>query len=835
MKKTLYVLLLTLFSNVLYAQQGWKQYTTTNSSIPSNKINKVLKRANGEIWLATDNGLSKYDNGNFTNYTTADGLLSQWVKVINEDAQGNIWIGYGNYAGGVTKFDGTNFQSYYTGNGLVNDRVHFIFKLNNSICFGGKNDGITLYDGTTFSGGLSMQYLNMVQLNANEIALMTSSKVYKSSGSNSTEIPFQNGITQIFKGEFTAPAENELFFSAAYFDATLQQNKINYFHFQNNNLLKMNFWGGNATLKTTDGYYWFNRTNSLGEIVKYKNNESEFKNCMNGYLAREIKGFAEKGNHLFVGSDNGLIMGYIGDKGKSVERLDINEVQAYFGATGTLGANLPGGPKGFITKERHRTIYMSNMWIGGKSQSGDIHLAGERYVYFEIGSPGVDKLRDFVAGPIENDNSSPRYRNGRAWKVTKSEITYHWYNYMNSNYQMPDAIKHWPAHGNVAAGEAACLAPFHDMDQDGNYEPEEGDYPHIRGDQAIYVIYNDDINHHTKGKKLKVEVHMMAYAFNNGQKAVDNTIFVNYRIINRSNKNYNEVHLGVFTDFDLGNSFDDYVGSDSTLNLYYVYNGDELDESNDGIKGFKSNPPAMGVTFLNKKLSKMMYLSNSLGTTGDPMFYADYYNNLQGNWKDGSSLIYGGNGHMNSVQPPYNSTNYMFSGDPVTNVGWTEKSVSNTPGDRRALGATGPLTLNAGETIEFDIAYVYARDTNKTASGNVSTLRNSVQSVRQYFNNLAYPQLTGVCNLTGVKENDEASKNDEIVSYPNPTQGEVIVENNRGTIKQVQIFSIDGRKIREVLVNTAKVRINLENESPGIYLMRITSGEKEHVKKVILK
>ncbi|MBT3685277.1 MAG: hypothetical protein HOG40_06315, partial [Cryomorphaceae bacterium] len=48
-----------------------------------------------------------------TNYTTADGLISDFVECIDVDITDNIWFGT---SVGVQVFDGTNWVSYDIGN-----------------------------------------------------------------------------------------------------------------------------------------------------------------------------------------------------------------------------------------------------------------------------------------------------------------------------------------------------------------------------------------------------------------------------------------------------------------------------------------------------------------------------------------------------------------------------------------------------------------------------------------------------------------------------------------------------------------------------------------------
>ena len=63
--------------------------------------------ANGEIWIGTDYGANQLVSGvngfMWLPYTTSNGLASNQVKSIDEDANGGIWVGTNQ---GVSYFDG---------------------------------------------------------------------------------------------------------------------------------------------------------------------------------------------------------------------------------------------------------------------------------------------------------------------------------------------------------------------------------------------------------------------------------------------------------------------------------------------------------------------------------------------------------------------------------------------------------------------------------------------------------------------------------------------------------------------------------------------------------
>ncbi len=71
---------------------------------PSNDIQHIYLSPTGTLWVATISGLNAFDpeTGDYTNYTTEDGLPSNLVQWTSEDTLGNLWIGTAN---GLVKFN----------------------------------------------------------------------------------------------------------------------------------------------------------------------------------------------------------------------------------------------------------------------------------------------------------------------------------------------------------------------------------------------------------------------------------------------------------------------------------------------------------------------------------------------------------------------------------------------------------------------------------------------------------------------------------------------------------------------------------------------------------
>jgi hypothetical protein len=284
----------------------------------------------------------------------------------------------------------------------------------------------------------------------------------------------------------------------------------------------------------------------------------------------------------------------------SSDYLDINNVKALFSASGLHFFHDSAQyevPKG----SGKMSLFSNSIWIGGMDPGNTLHFAGERYRQGTGSMAGVK--HDFWAGPVSDTAGYNAIQDtiwNYVWKLNKSEIDYHRAHYWEPGYVPIRNILTWPAHGNVSLGQAANLAPFSDRNGNGKYEPLDGDYPEIRGDQALFFIYNDDHGYHAEstGYKLKVEVHATAYAFDRpGDTAFKNTTFLHCKFFNRSNYTYSDTWMATFTDIDLGYANDDYIGCDPERGMFYAYNGMPVDGTGQSY-AYGANPPAQAVVIL---------------------------------------------------------------------------------------------------------------------------------------------------------------------------------------------------------------------------------------------
>ena len=453
--------------------------------------------------------------------------------------------------------------------------------------------------------------------------------------------------------------------------------------------------------------------------------------------------------------------------------LNINNVRTTILAGGDMWWDLSDGKYEIPKDSDKHSMFAGALWIGGLDDQGNLKVAG--MTYRQDGN-------DFWPGPLNADVASDEYGTVGAdvcsdfdkhFVITRQEVE----DFVGYNDCLADpncdvsvsyptyegmsaTISDWPADRIEVDGTFDYLAPFADVDGDGVYTPEAGDYPGydlqgikdcktddvLFGDQTLWWVFNDNGNIHTEtGSEAAIGLEIQAQAFGfTTNDEINNMTFYSYKILNRSTSVLNEAYFGQWVDPDLGNYQDDYVGCDVGLGLGYCYNGDADD---DGTAGYNYDsddpPPAIGVDFFRGPLadtgdgidndrdgqidepgeqiimSKFVYYNNDFSDFGNPENATHYYGYLKGIWKNGQPMTYGGTG-WEASNP---ECNFMFPDDTDPEFSplygsWTEITAGNDPADRRFLQSAGPFTLEPGAVNYITTGVVWARaaDGNNFAS-----------------------------------------------------------------------------------------------------------------------
>lgn len=555
------------------------------------------------------------------------------------------------------------------------------------------------------------------------------------------------------------------------------------------------------------------------------------------------------------------------------DTLDINNIRTTINAYNNQfwdGDGLPffEYPKG---SGKH-TVFNQTIWIGGIDENDQLKLAAERYQQIGL---------DFWPGPISFDgnnlgvDTSTAIEWHRVWKLNAEEVIYHKLHYNNPGYEPIENIETWPAHGDPELNQSNFLAPFIDINGDSIYDPYSGDYPLIRGDQCIFFICNDYREHtESEGKKLGVEIHGMAYEFDRTQTdPMSNTVFLSYKVFNRSPQSLKNTFIGLFCDFDIGYPYDDFVGCDISRGAYFGYNGNDIDGNNQP-EAYGINPPAQGIVVLggpyvdpngiddndgecdesitgvgfgdgvvdNERygMTKFVYFNNNAGIQGDPESAEEYYNYMKAIWKDGTAMEYGGNAHISSgAYGP--ACNFMFPGlsdpcfwgtnreEPYGPVDWTEEFAGNKPFDRRGLSVMGPFTFKPHAMQKVDLAFVTARGENGPQSS-VDLLKEYIDEVKQeYFKDTDY------FGYQWLGKEEKKLEKQALKVYPNPAKDEIQLQYHT-EVKTIYFMLNDafGRIVKEgEMPATGSLKISIGELENGVYILSIIDQKKAYSTKIL--
>ncbi len=507
--------------------------------------------------------------------------------------------------------------------------------------------------------------------------------------------------------------------------------------------------------------------------------------------------------------------------GNAVSIMDGNNVKSYQSTRGVLWQDMSTGSAGLEIPigTGLNTIYSGGIWVAGVDGNGELHLAADKY--------GVNG-NDFWPGPID-ENTGEAF-NCLAydvfWSVSKTEIDlFLWDGTISQN------ILLWPGKNNPNLSYIVPnqkLAPFVDVNADGDYNPADGDYPAIKGDFNQWWVMNDVGNVHssTGASALGIELHFLSYAFATNN-PVNNSVFYDVEIINKSDTTYSGTHFGIFVDPDIGGYIDDYIGCDTIRNVGFAYNGDDVDSD------YGTFPPVQGIAMLDLPIldgqiasmsSFASFSSFGNAAMNDPSLPMDYYNYMQGNWKDGTPMVYGGNGHTSgggTVAFPY-----QYCGLPSDGGQWSECSELNPSGDRRFVINFGEFNFITGRTISMTFATVYHRPTTGTSCESVDGLLTVVDEVSTFYDSLP-DYFEGSVGISS----EELSN---IRVFPNPANENVQVTglSNQSTIS---VYSLMGKLEYQTQTTSSTKILDTGKFATGIYHVKIRTEKSNKVFKLVIK
>ncbi|MCH8547008.1 MAG: T9SS type A sorting domain-containing protein [Cryomorphaceae bacterium] len=430
------------------------------------------------------------------------------------------------------------------------------------------------------------------------------------------------------------------------------------------------------------------------------------------------------------------------------------------------------------------------------------------------------------SGPISNvyDYNYVR-RYDRVWKLTRAEVQNHKANYNDPNYVMPDDIRTWPGNGDYSKGEGHILAPYEDVNNNGLYEPELGDYPIIKGHEAVYVIFSDKRGSIDLMPWATLEYHLMMYAFDSTEiPALDKTVFLNYRVFNRGSSTVNNARFGLYANWSIGEIPGlSVTGSDSILQTFFGY---PLDNSMQ-MQSYNGQPVAIAGKILNQDL-----LGHMIGTNAGYRLLTygiqDEITALDFKWGDGTSLVRSspsglgdqnnGRGYVNSTVSSHWPTKWAFNRPD----NWYEYNFnSNQTSTSIPITDLGNIEPGTHRCIEIALSHSYD---SGTATPDLTTAIDNAISHVNIANDVYHDFNAGCLGVYLSNNNTLENASPNFKTYPNPvvTGREFVIESDI-RITQVEIISMSG--IRQSLSvhssqNSTTVYIPKDIAS-GVYVVQI--------------
>jgi len=138
------------FSVQCQQKNGVQDAVETKGTSPTNGPNSIVRTVKQDkkatIWIASWEGIFKYDGKSFTNVTNK--VSSARFFSFLEDSKGNFW--FASVGSGVYYYNGKSFKNFTTKDGLANDRVTNIYEDKTGTIWFGTEGGASRYDGKSF-------------------------------------------------------------------------------------------------------------------------------------------------------------------------------------------------------------------------------------------------------------------------------------------------------------------------------------------------------------------------------------------------------------------------------------------------------------------------------------------------------------------------------------------------------------------------------------------------------------------------------------------------------------------------------------------------------------
>jgi PAS domain S-box-containing protein len=146
-----------------YVHNAW----TSEQGLPENDVRSIVQTRDGYLWLATEEGLARFDGVHFRVFDkhSIDAIKNNFILSLFEDREGTLWIG--SWGGGLVRFSRGRFEAYGESDGLSDDIVNVITQdRDGNIWIGTGEGGVNVWKDGKFTAYTTKQGLSHDRVHA---------------------------------------------------------------------------------------------------------------------------------------------------------------------------------------------------------------------------------------------------------------------------------------------------------------------------------------------------------------------------------------------------------------------------------------------------------------------------------------------------------------------------------------------------------------------------------------------------------------------------------------------------------------------------------------------
>lgn len=279
-----------------------------NQGLAQSQVFDIVQDSKQYLWVATQDGLSKFNGNNFINYYEKDGLESSVINSLFVDKKDNIWV---TTSKGISIINGENIIPFEHNELFQDKKIGEVILTGNKIWISTANDGVYCFqkNGDGLQSTLIKEYrkdfldlrIKDISLYGSKLYVSTSSGIYLVENSKSERFPFLTNedvytVKENSRGElWIGTAEKGIYF--------LNKTELKRINQSNSELL--NDFTSHILIDKNDKV-WVSSNTSLTEIgVEYKIENYTKQNGFN-FISQVV--FEDEEGNIWIGTDgNGLV------------------------------------------------------------------------------------------------------------------------------------------------------------------------------------------------------------------------------------------------------------------------------------------------------------------------------------------------------------------------------------------------------------------------------------------------------------------------------------------------------------------------------------------------